>query len=73
LAAIPDRGLGDLGESLQQPGQRDFDPDMILGHIEMTRRRLPERADAKDQAVLFPSLLIDLQHRHAGCSAGESY
>jgi len=42
------------------------------GNIEMTRRRLPERADAKDHAIVFPSLLVDLQHRNAGSGARQS-
>ena len=53
-------------------GQRHFQPDVIVRHIEMTRRRLPERADAKDHAILLPSLLIDFQHRNAGSGARQS-
>jgi hypothetical protein len=34
-ASIPDRDLRHLRESLQQPGQCDFEPDMIVLHIEM--------------------------------------
>jgi hypothetical protein len=41
IAAILDRDLGDLRKSLQQPRQRNFQPDMIVRHIEMTRRGLP--------------------------------
>jgi hypothetical protein len=35
LAAIADRDLRCFRKSLQQPWQRDFDPDMIIGDIEM--------------------------------------
>jgi hypothetical protein len=66
MAPIPDRGLGDLGKSLQQQRQRHLDPDMIIRHIDMTRRQLAERADAKDHAIAFPTRVIDVQHRDAG-------
>src|SRR5260370_36937218 len=39
---------------------------MIVRHIEMTRRRLPQRADSKDHPILLPSFLIDFQRRDAG-------
>ena len=70
--AIPDRDLRDFGESLQQPGQRHFEPDMIILDIEMTRRRLPQSAHAKHQAIAVPSLFIDLQHGNAGRGARQS-
>jgi hypothetical protein len=35
IASSPDRDLRYLRKSLQQPGQRDFEPDMIVRHIEM--------------------------------------
>ena len=69
LAAVLDRGLGHLGKALQQPRQHDFHLHMILRDIDMAGRRLPERANAKNHAVVFPSLLIDAQHRHAGSGA----
>src|ERR1700683_3709707 len=72
LAAIPDRGLGCFGKSLQQPGQHDFQPDMIVRDIEMARRRLAQRADPKDHAIVLPSLLVDLQHGNAGSRARQS-
>src|SRR5712691_13160139 len=72
IAPILDRGLGGLCKSLQQPGQRHFHPDMVIRHIDTTRRYLPQRADAKDHAIVLPSLLIDLQHRHAGSGTGQS-
>ena len=72
ISPIPDGGLGDFGKSLQQPGQRDFHPDMIIRHIEMARCCLPERADAKDHAILLPSLFIHFQHRNAGGGARQS-
>jgi hypothetical protein len=43
MAALFNGSLSDFGESLQQPGQRDFQPDMIFRDIEMAGRRLPER------------------------------
>jgi hypothetical protein len=72
ITAIPDRNLRDFGKSLQQPGQCHFEPDMIIRDIEMTRRRLPERAHAKHHAIVFPSLFIDLQHGNAGSGARQS-
>ena len=63
---MPDRGLRDFGKALQQPRQRDFQADMIVGNIEMAGRRLPHRADAEDHAIVLPSLLIDLQYGNAG-------
>jgi hypothetical protein len=45
---------------------------MVVRHIDMTRRHLPQRADAKDHAILLPSLLIDLQHGNAGGGAGQT-
>jgi hypothetical protein len=36
IPAIPDRDLSDFGKSLQQPGQRHFEPDVIIRDIEMT-------------------------------------
>ena len=72
IAPIPDRGLRYFGESLQQPGQRHFHPDMIVRDIEMTRRRLPQRADAKDHAIAVPALFVDFQHRNAGRGARQS-
>jgi hypothetical protein len=72
VAPIPDRDLRDFGKSLQQPGQCHFQPDMIVGHVEMTRRRLPQRADAKDHAITVPSFLVDFQHRDAGSGARQS-
>src|ERR1700683_5089349 len=65
LASISDRGLGRFGKSLQQPGQHAFQPDMIARDIEMARRRLAQRADPKDHAIVLPSLLVDLQHGNA--------
>lgn len=35
IAALPDRHLRRLGKPLQQPGQRHFQPDMIVRDIEM--------------------------------------
>jgi hypothetical protein len=35
MAAIPDRDLRYFGKSLQQPGQRDFQPDVIVGDVDM--------------------------------------
>ena len=69
IAAVLDRGLGHFGKALQQPWQHDFHLHMIFRHIDMAGRRLPERANAEDHAVVFPSLLIDAQHRHAGSGA----
>jgi hypothetical protein len=64
-AAILDRDLSYFGKALQQPGQRDLQPDVIFRNIEMAGRRLSERAHTKDHAIALPSLLIDFQHRHA--------
>ena len=72
ITAIADRDLRDLGKSLQQPRQRHFQPHMIVGDIEMARRRLPQRAHAEDHAIVFPSLFVDLQHRNAGRRARQS-
>src|SRR6202451_3081975 len=72
LASIPDRALGGFGKSLQQPGQHDFQPDMIVRDIEMARRRLPQRADPKDHAIVLPSLLVDFQYGNAGGGTGQS-
>src|SRR6266540_4526323 len=72
LAAVLDRGLGHLGKALQQPWQHDFHLHMILCDVDMAGRRLAERANAKNHAVVFPSLLIDAQHRHAGSGARKS-
>jgi hypothetical protein len=71
-ATIPDRHLGCLGETLQQPRQCDFQPGMILRDIEMTGRCLPQRAHAKKQAITLPSFLIDLKHRYAGGRARQA-
>jgi Protein of unknown function (DUF3309) len=71
MAPIPDRDLCRFGESLQQPGQCHFQPDMVVRHIEVTRCRLPERTDSEDHAAFFPSFLIDLQHRDAGSGTGQ--
>jgi hypothetical protein len=38
----------------------------------MTRRHLPQRANAKDHAIFLPSLLIDRQYRNAGSGTGQS-
>ena len=65
VTAIADRDLRDLGKSLQQPRQRHFQPHVIVGDIDMARRRLPQRADAKHHAVTLPSLFVDLQHGNA--------
>jgi len=35
IASIPDRDLRHLSKSLQQPGQCNFEPNMIVLHIEM--------------------------------------
>jgi len=67
-----DRRLRDFRKSPQQPRQHDFDPDMIVGNIEMARGRLPQRANAEDHAIAFPSLLVDLQHGNAGGGAREA-
>src|SRR5258708_22876525 len=42
---------------------------MVVRDIEMARRRLPQRADAKDHAVLLPPFLVDFQNRNAGGGA----
>jgi hypothetical protein len=65
VATILDRGLRCLGKSLQQPRQYDFEPNMIVGDVEMARGRLPERADAEDHAMILPSLLVNFQDRNA--------
>src|SRR5258707_535532 len=41
---------------------------MIFRDVDMAGRGLPEGANAEDHAVVFPSLLIDAQHRYAGSS-----
>ena len=72
IAAIPDRHLGCLGKALQQPRQRDFQPDMIVGDIHMTGRCLAQRAHAKNQAIALPSFLIDLKDGYAGNRARQA-
>jgi hypothetical protein len=72
IAAISNRHLRYLREPLQKPGQTYFDPHMIIGHIDMTRCCLPQRANAKDHAIVLPPLLIDLEHRDAGGRARQS-
>src|SRR5487761_2665716 len=71
MAPVPDRDLCGFGKSLQQPGQSHFQPDMVVRHVEMTRCRLPQRTDAEGHAAIFPSFLIDLQHRDAGGGTGQ--
>jgi hypothetical protein len=73
IAAIFDCDLGYFGKALQQPGQRDLQPDVIFRNVEMTGCRLSERAHAKDHAITLPSLFIDLQHRHALRRARQSH
>src|SRR6266851_3009101 len=45
---------------------------MIVRDIDMARGRLPERADAKDHAVVFPALLVNAEHRRAGRRARQA-
>ena len=66
-----DGDLGGFGKSLQQPRQCHFHQDMVIRHIEMTRCRLPQRADTEAHAIFVPSLLVDLQHRNTGSGAGQ--
>jgi len=70
--AILDRGLRNFGKTLQQPWQHDLHPHMIVRDVDMPRGGLPERPDTEDHAVILPSLLIDVQHRHAGRRARQS-
>jgi hypothetical protein len=72
IATIPDRDLRDFGKSLQQPRQCHFQPDMIVRDIEMTGRRLTQRANAEDHAITFPTFFINLQHWNAGGCARQS-
>ncbi|MEY9451820.1 hypothetical protein ABIG07_000768 [Bradyrhizobium ottawaense] len=44
---------------------------MVFGDVDLTRRDLPERANAKGHAVAGPALLLDLHHRNAGCRPAE--
>src|SRR4051794_41073636 len=39
---------------------------MIVGDIDMPRRRLPHRAHAKDHSAVLPALFIDAEHGHTG-------
>jgi hypothetical protein len=71
-ATIPDRHLGRLGETLQQPRQSDFQSSMILRDIQMTGRRLPQRTHAKNQPITFPSFLDNLKNGKAGGCAGQA-
>src|SRR6185369_7599615 len=64
-AAILDRGLRRLGKALQQPGQGYFQPDMIVGYVDMARCRLSKGTDSEDHAAILPPLLLDRQHRNA--------
>jgi hypothetical protein len=72
IATVSNRHLRHFGKTLQQPRQRNFQPGMILGDIEMTGRRLPQRAHAKKQPITLPSFLIDLEHRYAGGGARQA-
>ena len=45
---------------------------MILRDVQMTGRCLPERTHAKNQAVAFPSFLVDLKNRNARGRAGQA-
>src|SRR4051794_40267780 len=60
VPAILDRCLSNFGKSLQQPRQRDFQPNMIVRDIDMACRCLSQRADAKEHAIVLPSFLIDI-------------
>jgi hypothetical protein len=44
---------------------------MIVEHVDVAGRRLPQRADAKNHAMVFPTLLVDLEHGKAGGGAGQ--
>src|SRR5579871_4191050 len=68
-AAIADRGLRNLGKALQQPGQRHFNPHMIVGDIDIPGSRLPERANAKEHMIASPGLFVHRQYRYAGSRA----
>jgi hypothetical protein len=72
IATIPDRDLRRIGETLQQPRQRNFQPGMILRDIHMTNRCLPQRAHAKNQAITLPSFLVNLKNGNAGGRTGQA-
>src|SRR5205085_7347394 len=72
LATVLDRNLSHLGEALQQPRQHDLEPDVIVGHVKMTCSDLPERANAKIHAIVFPAFLVDLEHGNAGGGTRQS-
>lgn len=61
-----DRRLGSLCKALQQPRQGNFQPHMIVCHIDLTVGRLAKRTNAKHHAIAFPAFLVDVQHRHTG-------
>jgi hypothetical protein len=51
IATVSDRDLRRIGKTLQEPRKRNFQSRMILRDIQTTGRRLPERAQAKNQAA----------------------
>ena len=50
-----------FGKHRQEPGKKDFEPDVVLGDVDGTLYILPERADAELQAIAVPSLLVDAE------------
>ncbi|MCD0416403.1 hypothetical protein LOC51_04180 [Rubrivivax sp. JA1024] len=72
MSALLNRDLRRVGEFLQQPRQAHFEPHMIFGHIDLTGRDLPQRADAKQHPVAAPRFFVDLQNRHVDRCAAES-
>src|SRR5215211_4023113 len=51
-----------LGCLRQQPGQRQFDAQRVVQHIDGPRRSLTKRAQVEAQRISFPPLLLDCDH-----------